>query len=237
MTVRRVVAIHQPNFFPWLGYFDKLRRADVFVWLDDAQFEKSGSGTWSNRVRLLVGGSPRWATMPVRRDYHGTRPTNQILIDDRQPWREKLLKTIELHYRKAAAFDEAFSVIAQLLEQPTDRLADFNRAAIAALAARVGIDAGKCVAASSLAIDARATERLVAIVRSVGGDAYLAGGGAAGYQDDGKFAAAGVELIMQRFEHPVYSQGRPEFTPGLSIIDTLMHSGFDGTAALLGVRR
>jgi hypothetical protein len=211
-----------------------MARADVFVWLDDAQFEKSGAGTWSNRVRLLVGGSPRWVTMPIRRDYHGTRLTNEMQIDERQPWREKLLKTIRLHYRKARYFDDVFPAIAGLIEARTDRLAEYNRTSIEAIAQWVRIDVGKCVAASSLAVDARATDRLIAIVQRVGGTTYLSGGGAGGYQDETMFREAGVELIFQQFEHPVYSQGSAEFCGGLSIIDSLMHCGFDGTAALLG---
>ena len=236
MSARRIVAIHQPNFFPWLGYFDKMACADVFVWLDDAQFAKSGAGTWSNRVRLLVGGSPQWVTMPVRRDYHGTRLTNEMLIDERQPWREKLLKTIALHYKKARYFDDVFPTVSALVADATDRLADYNRAAIETIAQCVQIDTGKCVTASSLAIDARSTDRLVAIVQRVGGTAYLSGGGAGGYQDDAMFGKAGIELIFQQFKHPVYEQGTQEFCSGLSIVDALMHCGFDGTAALLRSR-
>jgi WbqC-like protein len=237
MAARRIVAIHQPNFFPWLGYFDKMAQANVFVWLDDVQFEKSGSGTWSNRVRVLVGGEPRWITMPVRRDYHGVRLTNEMAIDDRTPWRAKVVKTIDLHYRRASHFDEVFPVVSELVQTPTGRLADYNRTAIAALAQRVGIDPAKCVAASALDVDARGTDRLIALVRRAGGTTYLSGGGAGGYQEDEKFTAAGVELMFQRFEHPVYAQGTPEFCPGLSIVDALMHCGFEGTAALLGTRR
>jgi hypothetical protein len=230
MSCRRIVAIHQPNFFPWLGYFDKMARADVFVWLDDVQFAKSG-GTWSNRVRLLIGGSPQWVTMPVRRDYHGTRLTNEMLIDERQPWRERLLKSISLQYRKARHFEEMFATIAALVEDPTNRVADYNRSAITAIAQQLGIDCGKFVAASTFAIDALSTDRIIEIVRRAGGTAYLSGGGAGGYQEDEKFASAGIELIFQHFEHPVYGQGTAEFHAGLSIIDALMHRGVTGTAA------
>ena len=85
-----LVAIHQPNFLPWLGYFDKLARADVFVLLDDAQFPKKG-GTWVNRARLLVSGRPDWVTVPVDRSYHGTRTIIEMQIDDARPWRRKLI--------------------------------------------------------------------------------------------------------------------------------------------------
>ena len=68
----KVVAIHQPNFFPWLGYFNKIARADVFILHDNVQFPKTG-GTWMNRVRILVNGGPSWLTMPVRRNHHGVQ--------------------------------------------------------------------------------------------------------------------------------------------------------------------
>src|SRR4051794_9997556 len=86
-----VVGLHQPNFFPWLGYFDKLVRADVFVLLDNVQFSKTG-GTWSNRVRLLAGDAPTWITLPVVRAYSGVRLVREMQIDNRQPWRRKFLQ-------------------------------------------------------------------------------------------------------------------------------------------------
>src|SRR5262245_57551917 len=93
----RLVALHQPNFFPWLGYFDKLVRADVFVVLDNVQCSKTG-GTWSNRVRLLGGDAPRWITMPVVRAYSGVRLVREMQIDNEQPWRRKFLQTLRTYY-------------------------------------------------------------------------------------------------------------------------------------------
>ena len=75
----KVVAIHQPNFFPWLGYFDKIRRSDIFILLDDVQFSKTG-GVWSNRVKVLINGEGRWLTAPVERNFHGTRNVNQMFF-------------------------------------------------------------------------------------------------------------------------------------------------------------
>ena len=93
---KTVVAIHQPNFLPWLGFFDKLARADVFVLLDSVQFPRTSKGTWINRVKLLVGGRKQWATVPIVRSEGSVLPIAEVRIDEAQPWRKKLLRTIEL---------------------------------------------------------------------------------------------------------------------------------------------
>ena len=89
----RVVAIHQPNFLPWLGYFDKIARADVFVVLDDVQFPKRrdlGQSRAPARQRRAVLGDD-----PVVRSYHGTRTIREMEIDESKPWRRTLLRTVE----------------------------------------------------------------------------------------------------------------------------------------------
>jgi hypothetical protein len=236
MTRRKVVAIHQPNFFPWLGYFDKLARADILVLLDNVQFPKTG-GTWLNRTRLVVNGQALWTTMPIARSYHGVRAINEIEIDNSLAWRQKLLRTLQINYRRAPHFDQVFPVIVELVENPTAYLAEYNRIAISTLAATLGLDTTKLVVGSTLEVGGESTDHLIAIVRAVEGTAYLCGAGATGYQDDEKFAAAGLELIYQDFLHPVYPQTTREFIPGLSVIDALMNCSFSGTGALLGVMR
>src|SRR5205085_9519011 len=97
MNGLRLVAIHQPTFLPWLGWWDKLLRADIFVLLDDVQYPKKG-GTWMNRVRMLVNGEPTWVTMPIDRTYHGVRTVREISLDQTKPWRKKILGTLAASY-------------------------------------------------------------------------------------------------------------------------------------------
>jgi len=118
-----VVAIHQPNFFPWLGFFDKIIRSDVFVVLDHTQFPKS-EGNWSNRVRLAVNGEAAWVTMPVRRDYAGFRRIDEMRIDNRAPWRRKLVQLLRTNYGRALAFRDVFPVVESWIETPAELLAD-----------------------------------------------------------------------------------------------------------------
>jgi hypothetical protein len=225
-----LVAIHQPNFFPWLGYFNKIARADVFCLMDNAQMPKTG-GCYVNRVQLALGGRPAWVTAPVDRSYSGVRAIADIRLDNRRPWRQDLLKTLRAAFGRAAFFREAYALLEPLILNPTESLADYNTAAIRALGAALGLEHCRLVRGSELEVSGQATDLLINLVRAAGGDAYLCGGGANGYQEDAKFAAAGVKLVYQQFRHPVYKQGRADaFVPGLSIIDALMHCGLDGTA-------
>lgn len=229
----RVVAIHQPNFFPWLGYFNKLARSDVFIVLDNVQFPKTG-GTWMNRVRIVINGRPAWLSIPVLRAYHGLRTIGEMQINNALPWRQRVLTTIQHSYARAPHFKPVFGFLAEAIANPTDNLAEFNLTAIRLAAEALGLDGAKLVLGSSLGVDGKSTGLLVAMVKTVGGTAYLCGGGADGYQDDAKFPEAGLELVYQHFQHPVYPQTNTDtFTPGLSIIDVLMHCGFEQTRDLV----
>jgi hypothetical protein len=229
----KIVAIHQPNFFPWLGYFNKIVRSDVFILLDNVQFQKTG-GTWSNRVRLCVSGEARWVTASIDRSYHGIRNINEMELNANLPWREKMVKTLEANYRKAPFFGEVFPFIENLVLNPEANLASYNIEAIRSIAMLLGIDTEKLVLGSSLEVDGHATDLLICMTKAVGGSAYMCGGGAEGYQQDAFFAEAGLDLVYQDFQHPVYRQAGPtEFVSGLSILDALMNLGKDGVRSLL----
>jgi hypothetical protein len=228
----RVVAIHQPNFLPWLGYFEKIARADVFVLLDDAQHQKKG-GTYTNRVQMLVSGKATWMTVPIDRSYHGVREIREIEIDESTPWRKKLLRSIEQSYRRAPHFGQVFPLVRELVERRDRSLAVYNEAGIRRLSEEIGVAATEFALSSALAVKGHATQRLIELTRAVGGTAYLSGGGASGYQEEGVFEQAGLELRMQSFRHPRYEQPAEAFVEGLSIVDGLMSCGFAGVGNLL----
>jgi hypothetical protein len=227
-----IAAIHQPNFFPWLGYFDKIARCDVFVVLDDVQYQKTGS-SWSNRVMLLLGGAARWVTAPVRRPAHGAARINELEWAA-GPWREKLLRTLHLHYARAPHFRPTMDLLEPLVANPEPGVAAYNLQAVRAICAALGLER-EMVPASRFGLESSSNERLIALTRQVGCDTYLAGGGAQGYQEDALFAAAGLHVRYQAFRHPTYPQrGAASFVAGLSIVDALMHCGAAGTRALVG---
>jgi hypothetical protein len=227
-----IVAIHQPNFFPWLGYFNKIARSDTFVILDNVQFIKTG-GAWTNRVSLAISGRPAWVTMPVDRNYHGTRLINSIQIQ-RSNWRVKFARTLQTNYAGAPYFKDLFPIILEMINFETDHLSIYNINCIRSISTLLNLGSTKIVLSSELGALGASTELLINLAKSVGADTYMCGGGASGYQENELFVNAGIKLKFQNFTPPVYNQGSAgEFLPGLSIIDALLHCGVEGTRALV----
>lgn len=228
-----IVAIHQPDFFPWLGYFNKLVMSDVFVVLDTVQYMKTGSN-WSNRVMVNMQGDGRWISMPLMRAYHGVRTYREMLIDDSGPWRTRIEKTLKQYYGKAPYFRDVMGWLEAQLHLSTTSLVEYNLSFTYEVLARLNISHPGIVLASDMHGAGKGTALLISLVEGANGTAYLAGGGCAGYQEDSKFAEAGIELIYQNFIHPAYPQaGTDRFLAGLSIIDVLFNCGFGGTRQLL----
>ena len=157
-----VVAIHQPNFFPWLGFFNKISRSNIFILADTMQFPKSQwKGNWLNRVRILINGKPHWITAPIQRSYHGVLSIDQIQFDSSQPWRQKLLRTLKMEYGCSPFFDSVFPFLQELIEQPTSMLCDFNVSVIRAIVRALNINSVKLINNSSLTVEGKATDLLV----------------------------------------------------------------------------
>ena len=221
------VAIHQPQYLPWLGYLAKWAAADVFVFLDTVQYEKNG---WQNRNRIKTAAGPQWLTVPVHARL-GT-PIDAVGVDTAQPWRERHLRAIENAYARAPYLARHHDALGRLYATAWERLAPAAVASAEWLARAMGI-ATPARRASTLGVDARdATERLIAICRAVGADTYLAGRDGAHYMDLAAFPAAGIAVRYQDYKHPEYAQLHGEFAPFLSGLDLLLTHGDDALAIL-----
>lgn len=228
----KICSIHQPNFFPWLGYFDKIARSDVFVFLDAVSYPKSSKtmATWINRVAINIQNQKQWISIPVVRE-DGVQYINQVRINT-SDWREKLKKTISYNYSKADYYDVIVPHVFRWIDYDFKYVSDYNICIIKEISDLLGLKA-KFVKQSDFHTINHSTRLLVEIVKGVDCDAYLCGGGASGYQEDSLFEENGVNLIYQNFEHPQYHQLSKEFIGGLSILDPLFNLGFDGVSALL----
>jgi hypothetical protein len=222
-----IVAIHQPNYAPWLGYFAKLARADVFVFLDDAQYSKN---SYINRVQIDARGKPRWLTVPVQ--YQFGNPINRVQAAEAD-WRQTHLELLRTYYADARAREETSRLLRDVFAHlPISNIADSNQALIEALAGSLGLRQRFVRSSELVSGTERGDDRLIALLRAFGPNVtYLSGKGGANYQNPEKFSAAGIKLIYSDFVHPSYDQGH-EFLPGLSIFDALFRLGVERTAAL-----
>lgn len=230
----RIVAAHQPNFFPWLPYFEKIVHSDVFVVLDDVQYPRSSKGTWINRVNVLNAGKPQYITAPIRRPHDQLVPINEVQFAKDQPWREKMSLTLKHLYGKAPFCRELLGSICDLVCTRTESLAEYNLHCIRGILTLLSIDVGKLVLASPCQVESQSAQRIADLVHKVGGTTYYSGQGAVSYQDAEFYKNSGIRLVYQKYEFQAYPQIKCEqFVPGLSVIDALLHCGIEGTRSLL----
>lgn len=217
----RRVAIHQPNYAPWCGFFAKLKAADVLVLLDDAQLPRGRS--YVARTRVLGPAGPQWLTIPVAHSESGElRSIREARIAD-PGWARRHLQTLRARYGRSPFFAEVFPLLEPLYEHAGPWLAEFNERLLHALLGYLGLQR-PVVRASTLGCAGRGDERLVALVQAVGGAIYLSGPSGPKYQAADKFGAAGLQLVVRAYAPVPYPQGGP-FVGGLSVLDALFRCG------------
>lgn len=227
-----IVAIHQPEAFPWLGFFHKMYLADVFVILDTVQFEKNNV---QNRNKFLIGGEARYLTIPIKKSSLDTK-IKDIEIDWENPITKKHLVTFEQNYKKHPNFEEVFLLFKNLYVKKPVLLTDFNLEVILFLKEKFGIET-KVVKASELDLSGEAkggTEVTLEICKQLKAKKYLSGAGAKVYLKKEEYDTAGIEVFFQEFSHPEYSQKKQkEFIPYLSALDLYLNHGKDSLNILL----
>ncbi len=222
-----IVAAHQPHYLPWLGYIDKMAKADLFVVMDDLQFEAQN---FQNRQRVKLPDGPAWLTVPLE---HG--PQSERILDKRidnsgnakQHWQRRNWLTLETNYRRTPYWSVYGDELREVYTREWTSLVelDLHMLALARKWLAIGTP---IVRASTLALTGAKTDRLIALCHAVGARAYLSGGGGStSYLDVEKMGRAGVGVIWQSFEHPVYAQRYPQrgFDSHLGFIDLILNCG------------
>jgi len=225
-------AIHQPNYIPWLGYFFKLAHVDKFVFLDTVAYS---SGSFVNRNSIKTPTGPAWLTIPVLTSGRSGQLISQVEADNTHDWPQRHLTTLRCNYSKAPYFKETFALLEPhytVRAGGRRDLADFNIDIISLIASYLGLKA-QCVRTSELKISGHKTDLILDICRAIGAKTYLAGMGSKSYQEDHKFADAGITPIYSCFSQRSYPQRFGEFIGNLSIVDVLMNCGYLGTRRLL----
>jgi hypothetical protein len=231
------VAIHQPQYLPWLGYLDKLDSADVFILLDTVQFKKH---EWQNRNRIRTKDGWQWLTVPIIDRF--PERIDRVEIHSRTDWQRKHCQALRLHYGKAPHWEPFGPELLGLLERPWTRLVELSVTVTELLCKHLGIKTPRLFA-SALAAREEPTDRLVDLCRAVGGTVYLAGQGAAprpgapSYMDVGRLPRAGIQVHFQEYQHPTYPQRYDPFVSHLSVVDLLFNCGPESLTILRTGRR
>jgi hypothetical protein len=222
-----IVAAHQPHYMPWLGYLDKMAKADLFVVMDDLQYETQN---YQNRQRVKLHAGAQWLSVPLERGAQSDRICDKRIDNSgssRQHWQRRSWLTLEINYRRAPYWqkyaDELHAVYAQtwvsLLELDLHMLS---------LARRWLHITTPIVRASSLRLTGQKTDRLIDMCGKLGARCYLSGGGGStGYLDVERMGRAGIGVVWQHFNHPRYTQRYAEsgFVSHLGFLDLVLNHG------------
>ncbi len=217
-----ILAAHQLHYLPWLRYFHKMASCDIFVVLDNIQFNKNG---WQNRNKIKTPQGASLLTVPVL--HQQAQSLSEVQIDNKQPWWRKHWGSLVQYYGKAPYFKEHEAFFEEIYRREWSRLNDLNYEILFYLVKALGLKT-KMIRSSELSLRGEATERLVGISKDLGARAYLTGAYAVEvYLDKALFEREGVELVYQEFECPSYAQLYPEagFIPDLSLVDLLFNCG------------
>ena len=212
------VTIHQPDFLPWLGFFERWRASDLYVILDDVQFLRRG---WHHRDKIKTPNGAKWLTIPVRKKKLYSQKINTVQIDYCRNWQKELFGTIYHAYSKAPNFAHVFHEISTIIDQDFPLLLDLNIALLKYCAAALEITT-PMVFASEFNVASFKTDRLIELMQAVNGKVYLTGLGSEDYLEEEKFSQAGIGVRWQHISPTPYPQLYGEYLDKLSVLDYLM---------------
>lgn len=224
------VAGHQPNLYPYGGFFAKMASVDEFVIVDNTQYVKK---QYHNRNRILeLNGNARWLSIPVKNSGRFKQRIFEVEVDNDQNWRKSHLKTLMVNYRKAAFFDLVFPEVEKILTRDWNKLADYTIAFINMCVKIMNIST-PIKLASDLGVEGKATELILDLCRKTGADTYLHGIHSRDYVDFDRLSQAGIKNLVQTYQEIEFKQTAPGFTPNLSILDILFNCGSNSLKTIL----
>lgn len=221
------ICIHQPDFVPYLGFFQRLLMSQHFIVLDDVKFIRDG---WQHRDRIKSRHGSTWLTLTVSKGSHHQHIC-EVELSETKKWIESNLNLLRECYSKATHFSEIFPQVEAIYHAGHSRMIEFN-CALLDLAMGYFDIAIPISRSSEYDINVSRSARLLALVQAKQGDTYLTGTGSRDYLDMEMFQAAGVQVIWQDFKHPVYPQLHGDFEPMLSCLDVLFNCGRDAAGVL-----
>ncbi|TET35158.1 MAG: hypothetical protein E3J72_11690 [Planctomycetota bacterium] len=231
-----MITAHQPNYMPYLGFFEKIIRSDEFVVVDNTQFVKRGPFGWIHRNRIRTEKGWDWLTVPVLTKGKFTQLISDVRINNQLPWRRKHIRALEFNYRKASYAAEHMEFFRELYSREFEFLMDLTLEVIRYGMKVFGIDVPVKIA-SEIGVGGKSTGYVIDLCEKTGHTRYLSGTHGRDYLDLDMCREAGIEIVFQDYEHSVYPQLHPgEFVPNLSFVDCLFNTGPDAPRLMRGGR-
>lgn len=220
-----IVTIHQPEHLPWMGFLNKASKADLFVILDNVQFEKN---YFQNRNRIIGTNGPQWIGIPVStKDHMSATIADTVVSHVDTSWRKKYLRTLQMSYGKYPYFNDVYPLVEESISLDSEYLCDINMDIIIKLFERLNINC-RVVKSSSLNSYGLKSDLILDICKKVNADTYIAGPSGRDYLNTDEFNNSNIKVYYNDFTHPVYRQMKSkEFISHLSSIDLFMNVGFD----------
>ena len=222
-----IITIHQPEHLPWLGFFNKLSKAELFVILDHVQFEKN---YFQNRNRIIGTNGPQWIGIPVITKGHmdGSIANTEIsLAGGNLKWKEKYLQTIMQSYGKYPYFSQVYPIIEEVFSQDSMMLCDYNIGIIKKFSQELGFHP-EFIRSKDLNVSGLKSDLILDICKETKANTYIAGPSGRDYLNMQSFSDNGIKVVFNDFHHPEYPQRKTkEFVPYMSSLDLFMNVGFD----------
>lgn len=219
-----IISIHQPNYLPWLGFFDKIKQSDIFVIFDNVQYPR-GKNHFGNRNKIKIHNDSKWLTVPVSGKSE-IKNINQIGFKN-SDWKEEHLRLLKVFYEKAPYFSEYFNEFSFELRKDFLNLSEQNTNLIKYFLSKLDIKT-EIVLSSKLAEDSiSGADRILTTLDKLNATKYITGSGPGSvrYINEADFKSRGIELIWQHYDHPIYNQLHGEFIPYMNILDLLFNEG------------
>lgn len=215
-----ILSIHQPAYLPWLGYFDKILKSDLFIFLDTVQFEKN---SFINRNKIKSQNSSLWLTIPVKTKGHTESSILETEIINNKNWKHKHLQNIYYSYKKAKYFDYLYPKLEILYKKEYLYLSELCFEHLDFWLKEINCET-KIVKASNLNMKQKKSQLILEICNYFSSKTYISGALGRDYLEEHSFEKENIEIIYQNYTSPIYEQINGQFISNLSIIDFLMNN-------------
>ncbi len=223
-----ICTVHQPNYLPYLGFFEKAFKSDVFILYDTTQFKKND---WQNRNKICVSDGWQWISLPILHDFG--QKIFEVKIKDPQKSLIKNWRTLQVTYSRAPYFKKYSTAFEEIYNSGIELLSELNCRIITKTAEYLGIKT-KFVRSSELQpINSTSTQALIDLTKLVDADTYISGGEGINYLDMELWNRTGLKIMFQKYHHPQYTQfNNKEFQSYMNILDLLFNCGSESLEIL-----